>query len=151
MEPNTGQTAGDADTPADTPDGADGRLLPAATAAAGHAYAPYSRFQVGAAVLAESGAVYTGANVENIAYPVGTCAEAAALAAARTAEGEGLRAVAVLIYAESGGIQQRCTPCGACRQRLVEFNPDMAVTFHASGHGWITVPARELLPHAFQF
>jgi cytidine deaminase len=147
MEPKADGTDASADAPAD----ADSRLLPAAAAAARHAYAPYSRFQVGAAVLAESGAVYTGANVENASYPVGTCAEAGALAAARTAEGEGLKATAVLIYAESGGVRQPCAPCGACRQRLTEFNPDMAVTFLSGGRGWVTVRARELLPYAFQF
>ncbi len=126
-------------------------LLQAAIRAARNAYTPYSRFQVGAAVQAESGAVYAGANIENASYPVGSCAETAALAAARTVEGERLKAVAALIYAESGGIQQPCTPCGACRQRLVEFNSAMPVTFHAGEEGWVTVPARELLPHAFSF
>ncbi len=127
------------------------RLFRSAVQAARNAYAPYSGFHVGAALLTESGGLYPGANVENVSYPVGSCAETAALAAARTAEGGTLKVIAALIYAESGGDQQPCPPCGACRQRLVEFNPDMAVTFHAGKQGWITVPARELLPYAFSF
>lgn len=127
------------------------RLLKTAVQAAHNAYAPYSGFHVGAALLTESGGLHAGANVENVSYPVGSCAETAALAAARTAEGGTLQIIAVLIYAENGGVQQPCAPCGACRQRLVEFNPDMAVTFHAGEQGWITVPARQLLPFAFSF
>ena len=91
-------------------------LFQAARAAQARAYAPYSGFKVGAAVQGESGAVYAGCNVENAAYPVGTCAEESAIAA-MVAAGE-RRIVAVLVMGEG---QKLVTPCGACRQRIREF------------------------------
>jgi cytidine deaminase len=91
-------------------------LFSAAKAARQHAYAPYSRFRVGAAVLAGSGAIHAGCNVENAAYPVGTCAEQAAIAAMVAAGETRIRAALVL-----GGGVELVTPCGACRQRLREF------------------------------
>jgi len=83
-------------------------LITAATSAMTNAYAPYSKFHVGAAILAEDGKIYTGCNVENAAYPAGTCAEAGAISA----------------MANAG--QSLCTPCGACRQRIREFAPATA-------------------------
>ena len=130
---------------------ADNDLLAAAVKAARNAYAPYSHFLVGMALRARSGAIYAGANVENVSYPVGSCAETATLAAAQTAEGKALTVDNALVYAESGGEQQPCSPCGACRQRLVEFNPKLLITFFTSERSWITVPADELLPFAFRF
>lgn len=92
------------------------RLFEAATAARRNAYAPYSGFAVGAALLTASGAIFAGANVENAAYPVGLCAEAAAIAGMIAA---GERQIAeILILAESA---EPIMPCGACRQRLFEF------------------------------
>jgi cytidine deaminase len=91
-------------------------LFSAAMAARQHAYAPYSRFRVGAAVLAANGTIHAGCNVENAAYPVGTCAEQAAIAAMVAAGETRIRAVLVL-----GNGPQLVTPCGACRQRLREF------------------------------
>ena len=85
-------------------------LVQAARQAQTQAYAPYSRFQVGAAVLDEQGRIHAGCNVENAAYPEGTCAEAAALAAMVLAGGRQARAVAVV---GTGG--QWITPCGGCR------------------------------------
>ena len=88
-------------------------LLKAATAARENAYAPYSNFKVGAAMRAASGKIYVGANVENVSYPVGTCAEEAALAAMIVAgETEDIEAY---VIADS---PEPVTPCGACRQRL---------------------------------
>ena len=82
-----------------------------------NAYAPYSNFKVGAAILAE-GRIFVGCNVENVSYPVGLCAERAALAAAVAA---GCRTIdAVVITAE-----KPITPCGMCRQALAEFNPEV--------------------------
>lgn len=80
------------------------------------AYAPYSRFKVGAALRGRSGAIYTGANVENAAYPQGQCAEASAIGALVAAGETAITAVAVV--AETS---DTCTPCGGCRQRLAEF------------------------------
>lgn len=91
-------------------------LFAAASAIQPRAYAPYSRFKVGAAILADDGAIYPGCNVENAAYPVGTCAEAGAIAAMIGAGAQAIRAV--LVFGEG---PELVTPCGACRQRIREF------------------------------
>ena len=91
-------------------------LLKAARAAQAQAYAPYSHFPVGAAVLDDQGRVHAGCNVENAAYPEGTCAEAGALAAMVLAGGRRVQAVAVV-----GTGEALVTPCGGCRQKLREF------------------------------
>jgi cytidine deaminase len=120
-------------------------LLDAARAARARAYAPYSRFQVGAAVLDEQGRIHAGCNVENAAYPQGQCAEAAALAAMVLAGGR--RALALLV---AGDGPQPVTPCGGCRQKLREFAADDAPVLAADAAG---VRAHftlgELLPHGF--
>ncbi|MEK9853820.1 MAG: cytidine deaminase [Rhodobiaceae bacterium] len=95
----------------------DEKLMTAAIAAMGRAYAPYSKFPVGAAILDETGALHVGANVENAAYPVGNCAEASAIAAMVMAGG---RRIAMIAVAGGDG-NLLCTPCGACRQRIREF------------------------------
>lgn len=98
-------------------------LLEAARAAMARAYAPYSRFRVGAALRDEAGRIHAGCNVENAAYPVGTCAEAGAIAALALAGGRRIEAVLVI-----GEGPELCTPCGGCRQRLREFaGPDCPV------------------------
>ncbi len=91
-------------------------LVAAALAARARAYAPYSRYSVGAALRTEAGAIHAGCNVENAAYPQGSCAEAGAISAMVLAGG-GLIAEVVV----AGGGPQPCTPCGGCRQRLREF------------------------------
>jgi cytidine deaminase len=91
-------------------------LFAAAVATRKNAYAPYSGFAVGAALRAPSGAIYAGANVENASYPVGTCAEAGAIAA-MVAAGE-FRIVEMLVIGDGPSL---VTPCGACRQRIREF------------------------------
>jgi cytidine deaminase len=91
-------------------------LLQAARAAQTHAYAPYSKFAVGAAVLDDQGRIHAGCNVENAAYPEGVCAEAGALSAMVLAGGAKVRAVAVV--GDGAGL---VTPCGGCRQKLREF------------------------------
>ncbi len=92
------------------------RLVQAARAARGNAYAPYSRFAVGAAVLDEKGRIHAGCNVENAAYPQGLCAEAGALAHMVMAGGKRVLAVAV-----AGESAAPVTPCGGCRQKIREF------------------------------
>jgi len=121
-------------------------LLQAASEAMENAYAPYSHFKVGAAVRARSGAIYAGANVENVAYPQGQCAEASALGALVAAGETGITAVAVV--AERLEV---CTPCGGCRQRLAEFGGvDVPVYLGRPGAGDpATVTLGELLPGAF--
>ena len=120
-------------------------LFEAARQVQAKAYAPYSRFKVGAAVRGESGAYYTGCNVENAAYPVGTCAEAGALAAL-VAAGE-RRIAEILIVGDGEGL---VTPCGACRQRIREF-ADADVCIHVAGPEGVrrTFTLDELLPLAF--
>jgi cytidine deaminase len=109
------------------------------------AYAPHSRFRVGAVVRAASGRLYAGANVENAAYPVGTCAEAGAIAAMVLA---GDRVIAEVLVIGDG--EALCTPCGACRQRLREFAAD-TVPVHIAGPDGIrrSFTLGELLPHSF--
>lgn len=94
-------------------------LVAAARAVRDKAYAPYSKFRVGAAVLDELGRIHAGANVENAAYPQGWCAETSALAAMVAAGGRRVRAVAVC-----GVAAQPVSPCGGCRQKLREFAAD---------------------------
>lgn len=120
-------------------------LFEAARAAQAMAYAPYSRFRVGAAIRAESGRIHAGANVENASYPVGTCAEAGAIAAMVLA---GDRVVAEILVLGEG--EALCTPCGACRQRLREFARDAAAV-HVAGPEGVRRSFRfgDLLPQSF--
>jgi cytidine deaminase len=100
-------------------------LLDAARQARGRAYAPYSNYPVGAAVLDESGRIHAGCNVENAAYPEGLCAEAAALSAMVLAGGRQARA---LLVVGSGDDGNWITPCGGCRQKLREFGaPELII------------------------
>ena len=118
-------------------------LFSAARAVRRQAYAPYSRFSVGAAVLDENGTLHIGCNVENAAYPVGTCAEAGAIAAMVAGGGRRIRALAI---AGEGLV----TPCGACRQRIREFG-DEATRVHImddKAHRK-TFTLEQLLPDAF--
>jgi len=93
-------------------------LLREALSARERAYAPYSNFYVGAAILDEHGALHLGCNVENAAYPQGSCAEATAIGAMVTGGGTRIARIAVV-----GGRQEPrpCSPCGGCRQRILEF------------------------------
>ena len=120
-------------------------LLRAARDARRNAYAPYSKFEVGAAVLDEQGRVHAGCNVENAAYPQGVCAEAAALSAMVLAGGR--RATALLVLGEG---PSWVTPCGGCRQKLREFADAQTPVLVADGSGvqlWFTL--EQLLPHSF--
>ncbi len=121
-------------------------LLAAARAVRRRAHAPYSRFKVGAALLDERGRIHAGANVENAAYPQGWCAEASALAVMVAAGGKRVRAV--LVLADSPLLT---TPCGGCRQKLVEFaGADCPV--HVAGPRGVrrTFTLGALLPEAFR-
>jgi cytidine deaminase len=123
----------------------DSDIVAAARAAMKNAYAPYSRFKVGAAVRGESGRLYAGCNVENAAYPQGWCAEASAIAAMVMAGETRIVEVAVM-----GGGETPCTPCGGCRQKLHEFaGGDLPI--HVCGPEGLrrTVTLGELLPLAF--
>ena len=120
------------------------RLVAAARAALPNAYAPYSGFHVGAAVLGASGAVHAGCNVENASYPVSLCAERGAIAAAVAAGERALSAVAV-VTAQG----DPCPPCGMCRQALSEFGPDLDVVLVAADGRIVRTRLSTLLPDAF--
>jgi homotetrameric cytidine deaminase len=120
-------------------------LIAAARTVMERAYAPYSRFQVGAALRAPDGSIHAGANVENAAYPQGQCAEASAIGALVAAGARRITEVAVI-----GTGEEPCTPCGGCRQRLNELAaPDTPIHLCAEGGARRTVTLSELLPYAF--
>ncbi len=123
----------------------DSDIVAAARAAMARAYAPYSRFKVGAAVRGESGRLYAGCNIENASYPQGWCAEASAIAAMVMAGETRIVEVAVM-----GGGEAPCTPSGGCRQKLHEFAGD-DLPAHICGPQGLhqTVTLGELLPLAF--
>jgi cytidine deaminase len=107
------------------------------------AHAPYSNFQVGAALLAEDGEVFEGCNVENASFSLTLCAERVAAVAAVTAQKRNWQAIAI---ASTGGV----TPCGACRQFLSEFGRDLLVIcVNAQSRSIQMYQLSELLPHAF--
>ncbi|WP_298135973.1 cytidine deaminase [Acidiferrobacter sp.] len=122
------------------------RLLRAAREAIVHAYAPYSGFPVGAAVLTGAGDIFAGCNVENAAYPLGLCAEAAALGAMVSAVGAQRVRAALVVTAR----RHPSWPCGGCRQRLQEFMAQDAIVYAAGCEGEpISMPFTRLLPLAF--
>jgi len=120
-------------------------LFEAAKTAQANAYAPYSRFRVGAALRTPGGAIFSGCNVENAAYPQGACAEAGAIAA--MALGGERRIAEILVIGDGEGL---CTPCGGCRQRIREF-ADATAPIHIAGPGGVraSFTLGELLPHSF--
>jgi len=119
------------------------RLVTAAREARERAYAPYSRFHVGAAVLA-GGRVFAAPNIENASYPLSVCAERNAVAAAVAAGERSIEAVAVVADNEDP-----TPPCGGCRQVLNEFGPEMLVICEGVGGRRATWRLPEILPHAF--
>jgi cytidine deaminase len=120
-------------------------LLKAARDVRMRAWAPYSRFKVGAALRAESGAVYTGCNVENVAYPEGTCAEAGAIAA--MVAGGDTRIAEITVIADS---PEPVPCCGGCRQKIAEFaGPEVRVTLATTDGKTRVMSVAELLPGAF--
>ncbi|MEO5806249.1 MAG: cytidine deaminase [Devosia sp.] len=123
----------------------DQALFKAAEAVRAKAYAPYSKFAVGAAIMADDGKIYAGCNIENAAYPVGNCAEASAIAAMIAGGGKRI----TRIYVTGPGTTP-VTPCGACRQRIREF-ADLNVTVISHGvEGEPLISTLEqLLPYSF--
>ncbi len=120
-------------------------LFEAAKAAQRNAYAPYSSFKVGAALRAESATLYSGANVENAAYPEGVCAETSAISAMARAGERRIREI--LVIGDGEGL---CTPCGGCRQRIREFS-DGGTIVHIAGPEGVRATFRlsALLPESF--
>ena len=123
----------------------DADLVAAAITAMSHAYAPYSTFCVGAAIRDENGHIYSGANVENAAYPQGACAEVGAISAMIMAGGRKIDAIAV-----AGNGDVLCTPCGGCRQRIREFAEASTPIVIADATGErARFTLAEMLPHSF--
>src|SRR5215467_214407 len=122
-------------------------LLHAARQALKRAYAPYSKFHVGAAVLTEDGQIFSGCNVENASYGLTICAERSAIftAVQQTAEDKlAIRAVAVV-----NGDELPCSPCGACRQVISEFGENAIVIFKGQKE-YLEMSIQDLLPESFR-
>jgi len=125
------------------------QLLQAAQNAASRAYAPFSKFHVGAAILTQGGEVFTGCNVENSSFGLTNCAERTAIfsavaAGALSAERD---LVAVAVVNREGAI---CSPCGACRQVIFEFGPEDVVIYRAHSGEIAHTLAKDLLPEGFR-
>lgn len=119
------------------------RLIEHARAAQRDAYALYSRFRVGAALLAEDGSIYSGFNIENSSYPATVCAERVAMYKAIS---EGRKAFAAMAVASDSPLP--CAPCGVCRQVMMEFAPDMRVLM-VGKDSVLERQAKDLLPFSF--
>ena len=122
------------------------RLLQSAREAMERAYAPYSHFKVGAALLASEGRIFSGCNVENASYGLTNCAERTAIFSAVAQTGPALSIQAIVVLNDH---EAPCSPCGACRQVIYEFGPDAIVVFPAAS-GLKELPIAELLPEGFR-
>ena len=120
-------------------------LVAAARTARTHAYSPYSGVKIGAAVLASDGSVYTGCNIENASYGLSCCAERTAIFKAVSEGARRITAIAVV-----GKSDEFTTPCGACRQVMVEFNPGMKVLRRGTDGFSEDTTAESLLPGHFK-
>ena len=125
------------------------QLLEQAQKAYQNAYAPYSQFQVGAALLTEQGNIFTGCNVENVSYGLTICAERNAIATAVATEGGSqmkIQAIAIM-----NNQQIPCSPCGACRQVIAEFAQENTMVIFLGAQGVEISTITELLPAGFSF
>lgn len=123
------------------------QLVDAATAVRTNAHAPYSRYRVGAALIDENGDIHVGCNVENAAFPQGTCAEANAIGSMVSAGGR--RIVAIAAIGGADGIEA-CTPCGGCRQCIAEFGDgETRIILVGDDQGIDSYTIAELLPLSF--
>jgi len=120
------------------------KLINAALAARERAYAPYSKFRVGAAILTREGRYYTGCNVENVSYGLSCCAERVAIFKAVSNGERDFQAIAI-----TAGTEDFCAPCGACRQVLAEFGPHIDVYMANEVGEYRLKTVAELLPEAF--
>ena len=121
-------------------------LIKKASEARGKAYAPHSNHPVGAALVTDTGAIYTGCNVENAAYPLGACAEALAIGNMVLAGDTYIRKIVV-----AGPGEHLCTPCGGCRQKIREFGDSKTeiIICDKAGEIMLETSLGELLPHSF--
>ena len=122
------------------------QLITAATAATERAYAPFSQFRVGAAVVTDGGRIFSGCNVENSSYGLTNCAERTAIFRAVAEAGPNLVIKAIAVISAQN---LPCSPCGACRQVIYEFGPEATVIFRTTS-GWRETPITELLPEGFR-
>ena len=123
------------------------QLMKLASDAAENAYAPYSKFKVGACVLFEDGKIYAGCNVENASYGLTLCAERNAISNA-VADGQKAKLVSVAVYSPNAKL---CFPCGACRQWIAEFSKEAAVIVENEDGKPVSFSISELLPNSFKF
>ncbi|HET6934178.1 MAG TPA: cytidine deaminase [Candidatus Angelobacter sp.] len=123
------------------------QLLDSARKALKKAYAPYSNFHVGAAVLTESGEIFTGCNVENASYGLTICAERAAIFTA--VQQTAARKMSITAVAVANGDELPCSPCGACRQVIFEFGENAVVIFKTLS-GYQEMSITDLLPESFR-
>lgn len=123
------------------------QLIEAAKKVLINAYAPYSQFRVGAAVLTQQGNIFTGCNVENVSYGLSICAERNAIAHAVATEGKVMKIIAIAI---ANSRQVPCSPCGACRQVIQEFGQQAVIIFQGKA-GWQSLTMKQLLPEGFSF
>ena len=121
-------------------------LLASSKRAYENAYAPYSNFRVGAAILLEDGEIFSGCNVENASYGLTNCAERSAIFAAVSARGGKQVRIRAVAVSNDRGVS--CSPCGACRQVIREFGPDAEV-FYVGANGIQQNSLRDLLPDSF--
>ena len=121
----------------------DRALIERATMARGNAYAPYSNFAVGAALLCEDGEVFLGCNVENLSFGLTCCAERVALGAAVVASQRAFRCIPIVADTD-----EPVSPCGACRQVMAEFNPSLRILLATLRGGFVEYSLSELLPRA---
>lgn len=122
------------------------KLINAATAARERAYAPYSNFRVGAAILTKEARYYTGCNIENASYGLTCCAERVALFKAVSNNERSFEAIAL-----TAGTSEFCSPCGACRQALAEFGTNIKVYMANNAGEYVMKTVAELLPDSFRF
>jgi len=122
----------------------DRKLIDMATQVMGNAHTPYSRFKVGAALECTDGEVFSGCNIENAAFGSTMCAEASAIAAAVSSGRRSFKRIAIISEGAS-----YCFPCGACRQLLVEFAPEIEVLCARSDGRYVSYPLSSLLPMSF--
>lgn len=122
------------------------QLVDVATQAMESAYAPYSKFRVGAALLTVTGDIFSGCNVENASYGLSMCAERNAIANTIIGSKKDTMEVKAIAVVNSKNVP--CSPCGACRQVIWEFGRNAQVVFLGS-QGWQTLPIKELLPVGF--
>jgi len=121
------------------------KLIEEAAGARLNAYAPYSEFAVGSAVLTDNGSIFTGCNIENASFGLSICAERVAIFKAISSGSKTFKAIAIV-----GNTKGSCAPCGACRQVMIEFSPEMDVIMSNLHYDIKIKKVKELLPDAFQ-